>query len=365
MLVPEKEWDAYYNHLTIKIDSLSEFINVVCLLTSKSRGTEYGNLVYRGHSDFSSKYKLIPSLARFNNALEKSENIIVRELITLQPEEFESIKSNFDLLAKMQHYGLPTRILDFSYNPLIALYFACCEGKSSGRVLCTYDTSSLNANQIIEKICGMYHYDDYSAVSLDRILGDVSLLRKYALYTRTPLMMKPQYSNDRIKHQAAVFMVFPNAVYDYRGRMIELSKKNNTSEEEYRIGFSIDDIERERLKYIREEVDIYKGDFNVNATTLKGLFEFYKKKYIDFDMREAFGINPKYHFLFRDRFSLTNDIQELGEEIIAKSFISIIIDAKKKKKIISELASVGIDKAFVYPELVYTSEKLKNKYINK
>ena len=147
--------------------------------------------------------------------------------------------------------------------------------------------------------------------------------------------------------------------------MIELSKKNNTSEEEYRIGFSIDDNELERLRYIREESDIYKGDFYVDANTLKRLFEFYKKKYIDFDMGEAFGINPKYHFLFRDRFSLTTDIQELSKEIISKSFISIIIDAKQKKKIISELASVGIDKAFVYPELVHTSEKLKNKYIKK
>ena len=69
--------------------------------------------------------------------------------------------------------------------------------------------------------------------------------------------------------------------------------------------------------------------------------------------------------MFRDRFSLTTDIQELSKEIISKSFISIIIDAKQKKKIISELASVGIDKAFVYPELVHTSEKLKNKYIKK
>ena len=183
MLVPKSYWDNYYNHYTIRVTSLSEFIEVISKLTQKCKDTEYNRLVYRGHSDSSSNYRLIPSLGRYDGALERSENIIVDELITLRPEEFQNISSDFDLLAKMQHYELPTRLLDFSYNPLIALYFACCDGKSSGRVLCTYDTSSLHSNQLVEKICGMYHYNDYSAVSLDRLLGDVSWLRKYALYT--------------------------------------------------------------------------------------------------------------------------------------------------------------------------------------
>lgn len=363
ILVPKSDWDNYYNHYTIKVSSLSEFIDVISKLTQKSKDTEYNRLVYRGHSDSSSNYKLIPSLARYDGALERSENIIIDELITLRPEEFQDISSNFDLLAKMQHYELPTRLLDFSYNPLIALYFACCDGKSSGRVLCTYDTSSPYASQIVEKICGIYHYDDYSAVSLDHLLGDVSLLRRYALYTKTPLMMKPKYSNDRIKHQSAVFMVFPNMVYDFRSRMVELSRKNNTEEEEYRFRFVINDSECQRLPYIREEPEIYKGNFEVTSNTLSRMFDHYRKKYDNFDLVEDFGINPEYHFLFRNRFSLTDNIQELSLEIISNSFISIFIEAKHKKTIIADLETVGIDRAFVFPELTYTTEKIKNKFI--
>ena len=363
MLVPKSDWDNYYHHHTIKISSLSEFVDVISKLTLKSKNTEYRSLVYRGHSDYSSNYKLIPSLARYDSALEMSENTVVSELITLRPEEFQNISSDFDLLAKMQHYELPTRLLDFSYNPLIALYFACCDDKTSGRVLCTYDTSSLHSNQIAEKICGMYHYNDYKTVPLDLLLGDVSLLRRYALYMRTPLMMKPKYSNYRIKHQSAVFMVFLNKVYDFRSRMVELSRKYKKQEDEYRLGFVLDDFERQRLAYIREETEIYKENFEVTSDTLNKLFAHYSERYDDFDLVEDFGINPKYHFLFKNRFSLTNNIQELSPEIISSSFISILINAKRKKTIMQELESVGVDKAFVFPELTYTAEKIKNKFI--
>lgn len=57
------------------------------------------------------------------------------------------------------------------------------------------------------------------------MIGGVSQLRKYSIYTREPLMAIPKYSNDRIKHQSAVFMVFPNAIYDLRSQMVIEGRK--------------------------------------------------------------------------------------------------------------------------------------------
>lgn len=157
MFVTRKDVDSYYNHFTLRVKSLSEYIEVISRLNRVIRRSEIiDTLVFRGHSDDSSKYRLIPTIGRKNLTIQYSEHSMVKEMITIRPEEFSNISTNFDLLSKMQHFGLPTRLLDFTYNPLIALYYACSSNKTNdGRVICSYDTSDISTANTVEKICGM------------------------------------------------------------------------------------------------------------------------------------------------------------------------------------------------------------------
>lgn len=92
-------------------------------------------LYYRGHESF--KYKLSPSIYRDNNWLE-NEDIMFKELILRCPNDFSSSETTFQTLVKMQHYALPTRLLDLTANPLVALFFAAAptnQNYEAGEVL--------------------------------------------------------------------------------------------------------------------------------------------------------------------------------------------------------------------------------------
>lgn len=82
--------------------------------------------VFRGHAD--ANWKVIPSIFRDDMDVFRHESSIIRELIALYPNEFDADRTMFDRLVRMQHFGLRTRLMDVSRDPLVGLYFAVEEG---------------------------------------------------------------------------------------------------------------------------------------------------------------------------------------------------------------------------------------------
>lgn len=119
---------------TIRPKSLGEFLDIF------NSFYDSGNDYYRGQSD--AKWDIIPGLARNRNIfpsfleIENQLNLSFKEKITdlglnhLVPIVEDSYHESWQMIMAAQHYGLPTRLLDFSNNKFAALEFAILDSTS-------------------------------------------------------------------------------------------------------------------------------------------------------------------------------------------------------------------------------------------
>lgn len=81
---------------------------------------------FRGHAR--SDWKLLPSLYRPPYKLEHEQTLLTRFKQNALPLLEYRAESSWEWLFLMQHHGCPTRLLDWTESPLVALYFACEPG---------------------------------------------------------------------------------------------------------------------------------------------------------------------------------------------------------------------------------------------
>jgi hypothetical protein len=102
----------------------SEFLD--CVRTARSDLGDPSSVWYRGMSR--ADYKLLPSLHRAKNGLEKEQDLF-NEYERSAARLTTKRSNDWELLFDMQHYGIPTRLLDWTDVLGVAIAFALYDTK--------------------------------------------------------------------------------------------------------------------------------------------------------------------------------------------------------------------------------------------
>ncbi|BEM97742.1 TPA: FRG domain-containing protein [Serratia marcescens] len=216
-----------------RIGSVVEFVTKVFSI-KREKGCAY---YFRGHSDY--RYELVPGIYRKGKGWINHEHKLFREIMLRCPVEFRGNSTTFQNLVKMQHYALPTRLLDITTNALMALYFACvgeAEKKQDGEVMVFnineseikyYDDSEVSLLSNLSKQDYLFSLDDKSRPKNReglRVIQDISINKRrimdaakrdgcyiesvYFYDFQKVVCVKPEMDNPRIIRQDGAFLLF-------------------------------------------------------------------------------------------------------------------------------------------------------------
>lgn len=156
--------------------------------------------IFRGVTD--KGYELIPSIGRGTEAgtsgdISTLEYYLLEEFKRLSvPELTVPPTSEFEWLFLAQHYGLPTRLLDWSSNPLVALFFAA-ERKDE------VDGAVYMVNHAVSDQYELFdhHTADYT---------DETKKEPFSVFAIQPrqgdvVFVRPKYTDRRYQNQKSIF----------------------------------------------------------------------------------------------------------------------------------------------------------------
>lgn len=298
-----------------KVNDIGSFLNKLPSLNEKIRG----NIFYRGQSK--TTYKLTPSILRTDD-LKEIENRIYSFIMTECSHEFEGIKSHNEILSKMQHYGVPTRLLDVTTNALVALYFACEDKKRT-------DDGIVFVIKSNESEIKQFDSD---------VISILSSLPRFNYVEKEEMKRLAIKYKTRLEQKEEIFT-------DY-----EITTENEIIKE-----FNDQKIIKRLLHEIKKEKPAFENI--INPCDLLNNYFFIPRKNNARIIRQSgafmmFGLG-------NEEIQVDDYVNRVHDYVNRERSYKITIDGRSKENIINQLKSFGISKGTLHPELYKVAELIK------
>lgn len=339
-------------------------------------------------------------------------------MITQCPEDFKDCQYTFEYLVKMQHYGLPTRLLDITSNALVALYFACYSNRSDefskdGKVFVyavrkdaikNYNSDTVSVLSNLAQLDNNFEMKDFIASLLngtDKNLKQLNLFIK-----KIDKELKKSFDEDFVEQ---CYKEFESEIFSIERSWKDIKNYYNEVEDK-----SVEKQYKEVIKKIKtfdisqqnKRNDLIDDIISINVLLYKQCE--YLESIQDKKERLLYFVRQEKSY-FVDKIDNENNVQKIvcvraklnnpriirqnglfflfgmgktkGDPIFLSRYIkgtslnssydggiteitnpTIIIAAEKKDDILKELRTLGISKETLMPEIDTVASMLKDRY---
>lgn len=256
----------------ILVESIGKYIDYIFELGKKNG--EYDRVAYAFRGQKSEKYKLTSSLQRnYGNNSDFAEKRLLENFkkygASLNSKIDNSVWRNM-IIA--QHHGTPTRLLDFSFSPLVALHFALIDNeKNENAVVWAINIEIMHRQLIPEKYRNVLEKHEAYSFTVEMLEElDVSVQDYNNDMNSSILFLEPPSIDARIVSQWSNFAIMPNQL-DPLDDFLE-----NSEYEKIAYKFI---IPYEKVAAFRKQLDTLNINEKVLFPDLDGLSTYLKRRY--------------------------------------------------------------------------------------